>query len=240
MKIHRFFAATMILTVMASITALADQMGAGGDYWQTWNQGDNGTNNIGDIEAMNTAAIAAYRSAIENNTWNSEGLKADEFALIDMDNDGILEASVKAYILPNENGGLSCCNYLLYYHEGSLKSVDINIEYYYAYEHGIEYIDSVDLDRKYIGTGRVRGKAIDTVYSFDKNSGLNGVGSWFGAYITYDPNDEKSNYNLEQYVLYGQNLYYINYVEATTDNINYYLNGSGISTGFGEQKKLYE
>ncbi|WP_044917255.1 hypothetical protein, partial [Oribacterium sp. FC2011] len=86
---------------------------------------------------------------------------------------------------------------------------------------------------------RTRGKATDDVYSFDKNSGFNAVGGWFGGYITDDPNDELSNRQIEQYELYGTNLISINYVDATTENINYYLNGSGISTGFGQEDSIW-
>ena len=221
MKLPRIFAAAMFLTVIASFTAFAYTATVDGNI----------TSNT---QTMNSVAMEAYRSAIVNNTWNNAGIKAEEFALVDIDNDGIMEVSVKAYIR-HVDGPVSCCNYLLYCYEGGLKSADIN----FGDEYGIDYIDSLDIDRKYIGTGRVRGKDAFNIYSFDKYSGFNDISGWFWGYVTADPNDELSNRQIAQYEQYGQNMFYINYVDATAENINYYLTGSGITTGIGDKKGPY-
>ncbi|WP_031554092.1 tetratricopeptide repeat protein [Oribacterium sp. FC2011] len=188
---------------------------------------------ISDIEAMKMAAIESYRSAIENNTWNSGGIKADEFALIDIDGDGIMEISVYTDTSALSSGMSSCCNALLYYSENRLKSEDFNS---FDDHYNNICIDSVDIDRKYIATRSIRIKDYCHVYSFDKCSGTNEIDAWCNTYINDDPNDEISNYNIAKYEQYGQNLYYLNYVEATTENINYYLSGSGITTGIGGKK----
>ena len=155
-------------------------------------------------------AVSLYRSAVQNNSWNSRGVAAKEFALVDVDNNGVLEISVTSY-----EGRDDMVNSFLYLDGTGLRKEEFG---------EIEYIDSADTARSMIFTGRTRGKAVCAAYAYNPVSGITYLDTWFLGYGDAE--------NEARYEKYGTGMKLLHFVEATPENINYYLSGNGRATGF--------
>ena len=168
-----------------------------------------GRGNSGGSSPAQTAA-ALFRSAIQNRTWNSRGTAAQTFAVVDANNDGIMEVSVCSY-----EGWDDEVNSFLYFDGSGLRRAEFG---------EIEYIDSADPARSMIYTGRIRGKDIRAAYSYDPLRGVTYLDTWFLGYGDWE--------NEAIYERYGTGMRTLRFVDATAANIDYYLSGSGRATGF--------
>ena len=168
-----------------------------------------GRGNSGGSSPAQTAA-ALFRSAIQNRTWNSRGVAAQTFAVVDVNNDGIMEVSVCSY-----EGWDDEVNSFLYFDGSGLRRAEFG---------EIEYIDSADPARSMIYTGRIRGKAITAAYAYDPLRGVTYLDTWFLGYGDWE--------NEAIYERYGTGMRTLRFVDATAANIDYYLSGSGRATGF--------
>ena len=107
MKIKKLLSMTLILTLIFCSASLAKTksknnykadknkpksqvVASGVDFINN----SNTTGGITMTSATNSSAIAEYRKVLLNNTWNSLRKKADNFAVIDMNQDGIPEVFV--------------------------------------------------------------------------------------------------------------------------------------------------
>ena len=160
--------------------------------------------------AINANAIASYRQALLDSSWNERGLSGEKFAVFDMNSDGILEVAVETYVERDDNVGA-----ILYYSDG------LRIESF----GGIETLDAIDLSANRILMGRTRGKAIMTIWQLNPSVGFEELGSWFFPYL----DEEETEMVLEQYFT---GFYEPVFLEMTEYNINLYLSGDGMTTGY--------
>ncbi|MBQ7535767.1 MAG: hypothetical protein IJT43_09145 [Stomatobaculum sp.] len=155
------------------------------------------------------AAAAAYKNVLLNKTWNSRGVEARQFALADINNDGIMEISVVS-----DEGWDDMVNSFLYYNSAGLQKEEFG---------EIDYVESADPERSIVFVERTRGKAVTAAYAYDPSSGLTLLDTWF---LGDGKAEEEAKYEK-----YGKGKRLLSYVDATYDNIDYYLSGSGKSTG---------
>lgn len=160
-------------------------------------------------------AVAEYRNALLNNTWNVKGIAAEQFAVVDIFNDEIPEVFVMAHDKTNTEEHAAYFSVLMSYNNG-FKT--IGSEY-----SGIEYFGEVCPDDGRINAWRTRGKDIDTLYQFDGNT-LTELDSKFDYYLT-EEEIQKANQTLYA------NLSIIKYVDMTQANLDTYLSGNGKETG---------
>ena len=158
------------------------------------------------------AAAAAYRNVLLNKTWNSRGVEARQFALADINNDGILEMSVVS-----DEGWDDMVNSFLYYNSTGLQKAEFG---------EIDYVEAADPERSIVFVERTRGKAVTAAYAYDPSSGLTHLDTWF-----LGDGEAKEEAKYEKY---GKGKRLLVFVDATYDNIDYYLSGKGKSTGIGD------
>ena len=158
------------------------------------------------------AAAASYRNVLLNKTWNSRGVEARQFALADINNDGILEMSVVS-----DEGWDDMVNSFLYYNSTGLQKAEFG---------GIDYVEAADPERSIVFVERTRGKAVTAAYAYDPSSGLTHLDTWF-----LGDGEAKEEAKYEKY---GKGKRLLVFVDATYDNIDYYLSGKGKSTGIGD------
>ena len=140
-----------------------------------------------------------------NKTWNSRGVEARQFALADINNDGILEMSVVS-----DEGWDDMVNSFLYYNSTGLQKAEFG---------EIDYVEAVFVER-------TRGKAVTAAYAYDPSNGLTHLDTWF-----LGDGEAKEEAKYEKY---GKGKRLLVFVDATYDNIDYYLSGSGKPTGIGD------
>ena len=158
------------------------------------------------------AAAAAYRNVLMNKTWNSRGVEARQFALADINNDGILEMSVVS-----DEGWDDMVNSFLYYNSTGLQKAEFG---------EIDYVEAADPERSIVFVERTRGKAVTAAYAYDPSGGLTLLDTWF-----LGDGEAKEEAKYEKY---GKGKRLLVFVDATYDNIGYYLSGKGKSTGIGD------
>ena len=158
------------------------------------------------------AAAASYRNVLLNRTWNSRGVEARQFALADINNDGILEMSVVS-----DEGWDDMVNSFLYYNSTGLQKAEFG---------EIDYVEAADPERSIVFVERTRGKEVTAAYAYDPSNGLTHLDTWFLG-------DEEAKEE-EKYEKYGKGKRLLVFVDATYDNIDYYLSGKGKSTGIGD------
>ena len=164
--------------------------------------------------SMAAAAVTAYRKALKDNTWNSRGIKAEDFALVDVNNDGVLEMVATTYA-----GYFDLVDSFLYYDGSDLKIYELG---------GVEGVAYVDPSRSMFYTGRISGKDICGVYAFDPANGVSYIDGWFLGYGDAE--------NAAKYQKYGTGMKMLHSVGATDANIELYLSGAGQATGFENWK----
>ena len=154
---------------------------------------------------MNRTAIAQYRNALINRSWTGSGMEPDTFAVFDANNDGVWEMAAEAVIAeggPPENEGS-----LLYYHAGTgtVRKTE------YGPMDGLAYVIPTE---SILVFERIRGKAVVTYALFKPDSsGITDITeSWENSLLE----DEADS---------------IRFVEATAENIDFYLSGEGRPTG---------
>ncbi len=183
---------------------------------QEANGGSSGTaaSQGGGISAVNRAAVAAYKAVLENGMWNSSKKPVERFAVLDINNDGILECVAEsAFGWDSEEGWNEISGSLLYYADGGVR----------IYEYGdLETFGSVDNTKGWFTLDRVRGKAADTVMSFDPGSGVTLLDTWFGGY-EYEEDQWKPGY-------YLSNMRECALIPADAANLAIYLGGDGRAT----------
>ena len=103
----------------------------------------------------------------------------------------------------------------MYYSDGAVKTEEFG---------GIEELDMVDSLHSRFWTTRVRGKGIDTVYSFSPVYGVNVLDSWFLAY-GYEEDQQASDY-------YYNGMRKVKFVDSNESEFAKYLTGTGQATGF--------
>lgn len=173
---------------------------------------DTGT---GSNAERNIKAIENYRTVLLNNTWNSKRVKADKFAVVDMNQDGVMEVFVECWDKDNEYAYAAFISAIMNYTEAGLNISNPGDEL-----DNISIFSAVNPYDGRIVTERSRGKAIYTLYKF-KGSGIDKCDSVFLPDLTES----------EKQTTYG-NLFYLNYVDMTAENIDTYLSGNGKETGY--------
>ena len=163
-------------------------------------------------KGKSAVAAAAYRNVLLNKTWNSRGVEARQFALADINNDGILEMSVVS-----DEGWDDMVNSFLYYNSTGLQKAEFG---------GIDYVEAADPERAIVFVERTRGKAVTAAYAYDPSGGLTLLDTWF-----LGDGEAKEEAKYEKY---GKGKRLLVFVDATYDNIDHYLSGSGKSTGIGD------
>ena len=167
---------------------------------------------VSGISSDAEAAAAAYRNVLLNKTWNSRGVEARQFALADINNDGILEMSVVS-----DEGWDDMVNSFLYYNSTGLQKAEFG---------EIDYIEAADPERSIVFVERTRGKEVTAAYAYDPSRGLELLDTWF-----LGDGEAKEEAKYEKY---GKGKRLLVFVDATYDNIYYYLSGKGKSTGIGD------
>ena len=167
---------------------------------------------VSGISSDAEAAAAAYRNVLLNKTWNSRGVEARQFALADINNDGILEMSVVS-----DEGWDDMVNSFLYYNSTGLQKAEFG---------EIDYVEAADPERSIVFVERTRGKAVTAAYAYDPSGGLTLLDTWF-----LGDGEAKEEAKYEKY---GKGKRLLVFVDATYDNIDYYLSGKGKSTGIGD------
>ena len=158
------------------------------------------------------AAAAAYRNVLLNKTWNSRGVEARQFALADINSDGILEMSAVS-----DEGWDDMVNSFLYYNSTGLQKAEFG---------EIDYVEAADPERSIVFVERTRGKEVTAAYAYDPSSGLTHLDTWF-----LGDGEAKEEAKYEKY---GKGKRLLVFVDATYDNIDYYLSGKGKQTGLGD------
>ena len=160
-----------------------------------------------------TQAVEAYRNALINNTWNTCGVRAEKFAVVDIFHDGVPEVFALAE-----------------------DTVHDDREIYFStilhYNNGLQLIHPDGDERSIFGAvnledGRVNAdhttRGYHDLYQFDG--------------VTIIEKDYMSSAHLTEdeylYKLQNQyaNLHGINYVDFTQENLDTYLSGNGMETG---------
>lgn len=173
----------------------------------------------GSIAERNVKAVEKYRTALSNNTWNSKRLKADRFAVVDMNQDGVLEVFVDCRDKNNKNEHAAYISAFMYYTEDGL-----NINYPGEELDSIRIFCAVNPYDGRIVTEPSRGKAIYTLYKY---TGW-GIYEADSICLPYMTQAEIQNATQTKY----SNLNYLYFVDMTEKNINTYLTGNGKETGF--------
>ena len=171
-------------------------------------------------EAANRKALAEYRTALLDGSWNSSGVPASSFCLLDIDQNGVYEMAVESSYGWKNAGSYSAKWEDL---EGSILYYDDNNrlgKFEYGY---LVTLDSADYHNGRLLFTRVRGKAIQTVLEFSQKEGFRELASWFSPYL-----DEKTEEEYSELYLSGMNT--VVFVEANETNINTYLEGDGHPT----------
>ncbi|WP_036607571.1 hypothetical protein [Oribacterium sp. P6A1] len=232
MKIKKLLSMTLILTLIFCSASLAKTksknnykadknkpksqvVASGVDFINN----SNTTGGITMTSATNSSAIAEYRKVLLNNTWNSLRKKADNFAVIDMNQDGIPEVFVGCH------DGINYITALMSYSDTGLEIFnpggweDCNTEMFVAVN---PYDGRIVTERK-------RGKDTKTLYKFD--------GKTLNEFDIIHYNSTEAEI-LQAAQTSFNNLAYLYFVDMTLENIDTYLSGDGKETGILEPWNL--
>ena len=203
MKLKKLIFATFTLILLSAAVAHAEEADV----------------TSGSIAEKNIKAVEKYRTALLNNTWNSKRKKADRFAVVDMNRDGIMEVIVDCFDKGNKNEHAAYISAFMYYTEDGLNINNPGEEL-----DSIRFFTAANPYDGRIVSERSRGKAIYTMYKF------NGTGFYESDSIClpYMTAAEIDNAIQTTY----SNLNYLYFVDMTERNIDTYLTGSGKETGF--------
>ena len=172
------------------------------------------------VEAVNRRALADYKAALLDSSWNSSGVPAKRFCLLDIDQNGIYEIALESES-GWKNSGTDSAEWrdlegsILYYNDNNQLE-----KWEYG---GVECLDSADYKSASILLTHLRGKNIQTVEKFSHNEGFNQLACWFPPYL-----DEKEAEEYYESYLSGMNT--VVFVEANEANIKTYLGGDGQPT----------
>ena len=152
--------------------------------------------------------IAAYKNAIIDLAWDSA-----EFAVIDIDENGIYEVIVRELLHTEEYWNEY--NTMIFYYNDTLGKIDFGIS-------SLEF-SSVNSNGQLL-FDTTKGKAIVSVFSFSLDEECECIESYFGPYAT----EEETEEFFEKYCSGCRTPIF---VEASQSNLEKYLSGNGKDTG---------
>ena len=167
----------------------------------------------------NALAIQEYRNALLNNTWNIHGQQAQEFAVVDLYQDGVMEVFVRCRDYVHDEYAAFLSTFMCY--SNGFKSYRFGDEY-----GSLELFGAVNPFDGRVLVERSRGKNTLTLYQF-KNETLIDLDSVCVPYMT---EEERIQAKIGPYA----NMFRLNYVDMTQENLDKYLSGNGLETGYTE------
>ena len=170
-------------------------------------------------QSRNRMVMEAARQMILDGTWHSGGQKANQFAVVDLNGDGLLEVLVEHFTSGWVNDVWDpMASTVIYYGNGRVCTAECG--------HELTYFEGADPAHGWFSLGRTRGKAINTIMSFSPAYGVTEVDGWFDFYER--PEDAgKTEY-------YFKNMREFNFVPVNASEMDTYLTGEGRTTGLGE------